>query len=242
MTGFISYLILIPIYLVLLGFSFVYIYKHPGKLKLWQENLILIFIAAMYWANFFEKLPTPNVSSEHFHLIHPLANLSPTLFTITTVFIFVPRKYRTVYYALVGIMAPAMMLAGIWNSISSCFGVPPWLYVCMIFDILAHLLFAVFGFYIYRNRIIEFNKKQIISAISVIAFFVVLVIVLNVIFDTDFYGLNFNGKHNIYNIVITSNSWLSNGIYLLGLSGLITLGVFTSKRLMNFIERKVANK
>ena len=47
---------------------------------------------------------------------------------------------------------------------------------------------------------------------------------MNVIFDTAYFGLSLNGKHNIYNNVLTSNSYLSAALYFFGLMCVLGLG------------------
>ena len=57
---------------------------------------------------------------------------------------------------------------------------------------------------------------NIIASISVYA--------LYVIFDNAFFGLSLFGKHNIYNMVIVDNSYLSALLYFIGLIGVTLLG------------------
>ena len=54
-------------------------------------------------------------------------------------------------------------------------------------------------------------------------------LLLNVAFDTAFFGLSLNGKHNIYNMVLVSNSYLSACIYFLGVGVVLLLGVALCK-------------
>ena len=48
--------------------------------------------------------------------------------------------------------------------------------------------------------------------------------IVNVIFDTAFFGLSLNGKHNIYNFVLTNNAYLSAALYFFGLICVLGLG------------------
>jgi hypothetical protein len=53
--------------------------------------------------------------------------------------------------------------------------------------------------------------------------------ILNVIFDTAFFGLSLNGKHNIYNKVLVDNSYLSALLYYIGLLAVLVMGYFVCK-------------
>ena len=53
--------------------------------------------------------------------------------------------------------------------------------------------------------------------------------ILNVVFDTAFFGLSLNGKHNIYNNVLVLNSYLSAFLYFFGLCGVLLMGFGFSK-------------
>ena len=51
-------------------------------------------------------------------------------------------------------------------------------------------------------------------------------LVLNVAFDKAFFGLSLNGKHNIYNVVLTDSSYLSAALYFIGLCGVLLMGYY----------------
>ena len=71
-------------------------------------------------------------------------------------------------------------------------------------------------------------RNSLISG-SIIVGSAVVMMILNVIFDTAFFGLYLNGKHNIYNNVLVSNSYLSAFLYFFGLCGVLLMGFGFSK-------------
>ena len=71
------------------------------------------------------------------------------------------------------------------------------------------------------------------------AFFMMI---LNVIFDTAFFGLSLNGKHNIYNFVLTDNSYLSAALYFLGLLCVLGLGCLYSYLLSRNSTEAIADE
>ena len=62
----------------------------------------------------------------------------------------------------------------------------------------------------------------------------VVMLILNVIFDKAFFGLSLNGRHNIYNMVLVDNSYLSALIYFVGLGAVLALGAL----LCSFLSRE----
>lgn len=61
---------------------------------------------------------------------------------------------------------------------------------------------------------------------SIIVVVALIMMTMNVLFDTSFFGLSLNGKHNIYLVVLTDNSYLSALIYFTGLTTILFLGFF----------------
>ena len=66
--------------------------------------------------------------------------------------------------------------------------------------------------------------------------------ILNLIFDTSFFGLSLRGKHNIYNNVIVDNSYLSAAIYYAGLIFVLLMGYLVSKAFSKDSLRIVGKK
>ena len=100
-------------------------------------------------------------------------------------------------------------------------------------DYLSHFALAAFGIFLIRSKQVKFNSKNCIISGSTIFSIATIMMILNVIFDKSFFGLSLNGKHNIYNMVLTSNSYLSALIYYIGLGCVLLLGVAVCKLFNN---------
>ena len=103
------------------------------------------------------------------------------------------------------------------------------------------MLISLWGIYIViSDQTVKKVKDYIISG-SIIVGVAVVMMILNVIFDTSFFGLSLNGKHNIYNVVLVDNSYLSAFIYFAGLVVVLVAGTFYSKFLA-WIRSKIFDK
>ncbi|GEM_PF-3080081 len=202
--------------------------KHPVRLRFHQENYLLFGIVLCYVLNLLEKVVKDGVNSRWFYLIHPLANLSPFLFTLSFLAIFMPERIKQAFRAVCGIMCPAMILAGIYNTVTRIFAFQPWLYTCIIFDNFGHILFGLYGFIILQNRVVVYTRKTKIAACGFVFGTALTVLLINAVFKTSFFGLHLYGEHNIYNLVLTKSSALSALLYFAGLCGLLALGCHVS--------------
>ena len=63
-------------------------------------------------------------------------------------------------------------------------------------------------------------------------------IILNLIFDTSFFGLSLRGKHSIYNMVLVSNSFLSAFIYFTGLAIVLAISFVLQKILLRVLKKE----
>ncbi len=209
---------------VFLVFGIRHLWRHPLRAPKHLELYYLCAIVLCYGLNVLEKLVPQGADAKWFYLIHPLGNLSPFLFTMAFFAILLPERDRVVFRTVAGIMCLAMIGAGYYNSLTRLFMAEPWLYTCIVFDNFGHILFGLYGFYILRNRVVIYDRKTKIFSCSFVLGTALLMLILNAIFGTSFFGLNLYGNHNIYNLVLTKSSALSAVLYFIGLSGLLAIG------------------
>ena len=95
-------------------------------------------------------------------------------------------------------------------------------------DYVAHIALSLWGVYFIKSRQVELTKRNNATSAGIIIGAAFIMLILNVIFDTSFFGLSLNGKHNIYNSVITENSYLSAVLYFLGLICVLGIGYLYS--------------
>ena len=103
-----------------------------------------------------------------------------------------------------------------------------------LLDYVAHFSLSLFGIYLVRSEQIDLNWKHNAISSAIIFGVAAVMLILNVIFDTAFFGLSLNGKHNIYNNVLVDSSYLSALIYFMGLLLVLFLGFLVS----SFFKRK----
>jgi len=177
----------------------------------------------------------------NFQNLLPTANVSPFMFFITPIYFILPQKLKQFYLLLISLLSVGMFLSPCVNciyfqSISYAF------HLHFVLDYIAHFSLFVWGIYIVKSRQVKLNRKNaFVSAFCIISVAITMLI-LNVIFDTAFFGLSLNGKHTIYNQTLVSNSYLSALIYFTGLIIVLLLG-YTLQFLINkFSDRKDTTK
>lgn len=236
MLGHLSYIILLILYLSFLAIVFYLIIKKRITINSTQRRVLFLFIAFCYILNILDKIMGSEINMKHLYGVIPFGNYSPLIFTVCTIMVFLPEKWCRWFDYFMGIMWLPMLVASLHNSISFTWSQGPFVYTCMIFDCISHGLIGLYGFYLLYNKAVVYDKKKMIILLSAIMLVPVIMLILNVVFDTSFFGLNLNGKHNIYNVVISNNSYVSAAIYFVGLAAL--LAVSTAASLI--IQRRVS--
>lgn len=164
----------------------------------------------------------------------PVANISPFMFFTSLIIIVLPNKLKKYVNTLILLLSLGMFGAGMLSLIFNAIRDYNY-YWFIILDSFNHLLFSLYGIYLLKtNQICKENKKIILSG-SLIIFVSLVMLVLNLIFQTSFFGLSLFGNHSIYNIVISDSSLLSAFIYFIGLIIILCLGWLYSR----FIKKKI---
>ena len=168
----------------------------------------------------------------NFKNVLPIANVSPFMFTIVILVMFLPTKSRKYFNTLISLLSFAMLIASsinlLFNSLRNYN-----FYFIFLLDSINHVLFSLYGIYLYKtNQIFKDLKNNLISG-SLIVVVAICMLIINVIFDTSFFGLSLLGKHNIYNVVISENSIVSVLVYFVGL----IIALFTG-----FVYQRIISK
>ena len=153
----------------------------------------------------------------------PCANVSPFMFSIMPLLLVLPKKIRAHVYLLVSLLAVGMFFSTLLGCVGNALRGYNFHWHFML-DYIAHIVLALFGIYLILTGQTKPNAKNFIKSTSIIYVVATTMLILNVIFDTSFFGLSLNGKHNIYNMVIVENSYLSAVIYYLGVGIVLGLG------------------
>ena len=237
MLGHLNYIIFLILYLAFLAFMFFLIIKKKIIINSIQRRILFAIIAFCYLLNIAEKSICNEMNPSYINSILPFGNYSPLIFTCSTILIFIPEKWCAWFKYFIGIMWLPMIAASLYNSIGYTWLQGPYSYTCITFDCFAHGLIGLYGFYVLYNKVIVYDKKKLIILLSCIIVVPVIMLILNAIFDTSFFGLNLNGKHNIYNVVLTDNSYISALIYFLGLAALLTISTLVSLKIQRSVSK-----
>ena len=168
--------------------------------------------------------------SECFYGVLPTANVSPFMLTILPIILFSPKSIRKYLFSLVAILSFGMLISPIYNSISYATLHYPFSYL-PVMDYVAHLTLSLWGIYLIRSRQVKLNIRDCIIGGIIILVVALVMLLLNLVFDTSFFGLSLKGKHNIYGNILVSSSYLSALIYFLGLTCALVIGYLYCKLL-----------
>ena len=153
----------------------------------------------------------------------PTANISPFMFFIAPLCVFAPKAIKKHFLLLISLLSIVMILLPAYNCVQNYLNgieFAPHL----LLDYGSHFVMLLWGIYLVRSNQVELNFKSFSSSLSTMLCILIVFTTLNSIFDTSFFGLSLNGKHNIYGYVLVDNSYLSLLIYLGGLVALLFIG------------------
>ena len=170
----------------------------------------------------------------NFQNVLPVANVSPFMFTCVPLALLLPKRVRKHFLLLISLLSVGMLLSGVFGCIYNAARNYKF-HLHFTYDYAAHFALSLFGVYLVKSRQVTLSIKNALISSSLIFGTAAVMTVLNVIFDTSFFGLSLNGKHNIYAVVLTESSYLSALLYFLGLGVVLTLGylycrIFSSKK------------
>ena len=160
----------------------------------------------------------------------PVANVSPFMFVCSPLAIILPKKIKKYFLLLVSLLSVGMFLSSILGCIYNAI-INYKFHIHFTYDYVAHISLSLLGVYAIRTKQVELTIRNALISSALIIAVATIMLTLNVIFDTAFFGLSLNGKHSVYNVVLVSNSYLSALIYYIGLSIVLISGYFYCKLL-----------
>ncbi len=234
-----GYILSLIILLVAFGIAIFFITKLPAK-----KYVNAVFVASVtlpYVYCVLHILKTTSVTDWNFLNTLPTANVSPFIFCILPLCLILPRK--TYLLTLISLLSVGMFVAGtitcLFNFIRNYN-----FYLHFVIDTFSHYALSLFGIYLVKSKQVKLTTKNCLISGGIIFSVATIMLILNLIFDTAFFGLSLNGKHNIYNVVICKSSSLSALLYYVGLAGVLTIGytaqkfIFEEKPLIKLSQKK----
>ena len=221
--------------LVVFCFLFVvsiYLMKYIHNIQLFNLIFIaLIYIPYVCLCIIVYKTDT-DLNRWNFLNTLPFANVSPFMFSITPILLILPKKIREYVYLLISMLTVGMFFSAVFGCVGNAIRNYNF-HFHFTLDYLSHFAMSAFGVFLVKSKQVKINSKNCIISGSIILGVATIMLILNVIFDKAFFGLSLNGKHNIYNIVLVDNSYLSALIYYVGLIFVLLLGTVVCKLFNN---------
>ncbi len=171
----------------------------------------------------------------------PTGNMSPFMYTLVFISLVLPQNIKKYVFSLVGLLSFPMLCAGL----ISCIGyiIRDYTFHLTIFlDAFIHVLLSIFGVYLAKSKQIDFkNNKVLIISGGLILLVANIMIIVNLIFKTAFFGLSMYGDHYIYNLVLVESSIFNAIIYILGAVIVLFIGYFYQK-ILNKSDKVLSSK
>ena len=221
---------LIALFILIAAYAFGVVLLRKAKAG---EIINLIFSLAVFFSYLFVSLTTYSkggINDWNFQNTLPVANVSPFMFTLTPLSLLLPKKIRRSVLLLISLLSVGMLLSGVFGCIYNALRGYKF-YFHFFMDYVAHVLLSLYGVYLVGSRQVDLKPKSALISGSLIFGSALLMLILNLIFDTSFFGLSLSGKHNIYNVVLTDSSYISALLYFIGLFGVLALGYIACRLL-----------
>ena len=166
----------------------------------------------------------------------PTANVSPFMFCTLIIYVFLPKKAQKVWSRLISLLSLGMIVAVVIACISRAV-IDYKFHFQFVLDYVSHLSLSILGVYLVKSNQVDLKVKDCLISGSLIVAVAVIMLVINAIAGTAFFGLALNEKYNIYNMVIVNNCYLSAFIYFVGLIFVLVAGYFYL-RIITFKKKK----
>ena len=203
--------------------------KFMKNTRLWN-TLFCAFVFLTYLVFVFVIYNDVGPDDWNFTNTLPVANVSPFMFSIMPIVYFFPKKGGRYLYLLISLLSVGMLLSPVLGCIRN-FAIGYKFHPHFLLDYAAHVALSLLGVYQVRSGQVSLRRSDCLVSSSIILSVATVMLILNLIFDTAFFGLSLYGKHNIYNNVLTKSSLLSAILYFAGLCAVLLLGYLTCRAL-----------
>ena len=173
--------------------------------------------------------------------VNPLSKMSPFIFATVFFVNFMPKTIKKYYYTILSSLILAMAGVGMFSSLANgLMNDMNYFVVWMYFDSFSHIAIALFGIWLVLTGQTALDRKTLFKCLAILYSFLLLLIIVNLIFKTNFFGFSVYGEHNIYGIVI--NPWIVSFIaYFAGLTVIVVADWFLSKAIASKSSQSPSN-
>ena len=205
------------------------------RIKIKEKYVNLIFSLTIFLSYLYCVIHIYNsVGANDWNFLNtlPVANVSPFMYVLTFASLFFPKVIRKYVYSLISLLSLAMFFAGLLSCVGYILRDYAFHFTIAL-DAFVHVLLSLYGVYLVKSKQVDVSERNsmIISG-SIIVGVAILMLILNLIFRTSFFGLSLYGDHNIYNFVLIDNGVASALVYFMGLSGLLFVGYYFQRLLV----------
>ena len=173
--------------------------------------------------------------------VNPLSKMSPFIFATVFFINFAPSLIKKYYYTILSTLILAMTFVGVFASLADgLMNDMNYFVVWMYFDSFSHIAVALLGLWLLLTGQVTFERKTLYKCLCILYSLLFVLIIVNLIFKTHFFGFNVYGEHSIYGIVI--NPWILSFVaYFAGLTALVVTGWFLGKAIVKKNRPLVTN-
>ena len=174
----------ISLFLILLFFISGLIFLNKLEKYKKQINIIIpIIIFLFYLHGVIWMYISVGIKDWNFTNTLPVANVSPFMYTLIFVNLFLPKFIKKYNYTLISLLSIGMLVAGILICIGYVLRDYKF-HLGIAMDSFNHILVALYGIYLVKSKQTFTNKKNIIVSGLIIIGVALIMLILNLIFDS----------------------------------------------------------
>lgn len=208
--------VLIMIYCATLFAIVLFVNKPGGKYKNW------IFIALDVL--FFLGLNIALCDYRSFR-IQTFDNISPFTFTLIALMPFMKGKAEQTVKNAIAFLSVGMIIAMMISpQYAYLFNFIEEAKMDYLFDALCHLNCSLFGVYLVTSGQVKLDGKHFLRAVAFMYSVIATVVLMNVVFRTNFFGMCPYGGYSIYMFNLFEDYWATLFAYCLGVFVVLTIG------------------
>jgi hypothetical protein len=194
----------------------------------------LVFLPYVYCS--LSIMKSAGVDDWNFKNTLPVANVSPFTFFLCPLSLVLPKRIGKYFMTMISLLSVGMLVSGAFTCIFNYMRDYTF-YLTFFLDVFEHVTLSLFGVYLVYSEEASLKKRDALIGGGIIVFAAVLMLIVNLIFRTSFFGLSLYGEHNIYNNVLCESGILSAAIYFAGLIGVLALGYLYHKALTKYLYK-----
>ena len=202
--------------------------------------VVLVFVALVFLPYVYCSLSilrSVGFDDWNFKNTLPTANVSPFTFFLCPLCLVLPKRIGKYFMTMISLLSVGMLFSGAVTCIFNYMRGYTF-YLTFFLDVFEHAALSLFGAYLVHSGMASLKKKDALIGGGVIVCAAAVMLILNLIFHTSFFGLSLYGEHNIYNAVLTESGILSALLYFTGLIGVLALGYIYQRLLMKYAYKK----